>query len=191
MRLDDYLEREELNEGQKQKQFLRFLDDLKDKSSTAIVNMFKKEWNKLLAILQNQDLENDALKIINKRMGTHYKKLDDISRAKLVKGMVKEDVLNEDVTHWWREIRGTTYGIVSFYPAFQCFIQLNKLMDGVKPNMKKILIYGLMYIFIVSGRYIMTWNDWRKSPEGKEEKLKKEKKKEDKKKKKEDKKKNK
>jgi len=158
MRFDDYIEMESVNEGV-------FVDVLKKIAGEpkAIFKKLKDSWNKLKGTIVAKGMEDDALRIINKHFKTNYKTLKQISRDKLVSGY-----LNEDFAHYWDLIKKETFPVLSFYPALQCFFEIDKLLKGGGDvNIRTLIVYGLFYVFLVSGIYIFSWNKWRISPEGK------------------------
>jgi len=133
------------------------LNGLKNKSSAAVAALSKKYWARLVNILQANQLEKDALVIFNRRFGTRYRSLDQITVAKIAKMPVQEDI-----AHWWKLVSFEGFPVLTFYPALQVFFEIDKLLRGTDVDLTRVIVYGALWAFLVSGKYIKSWNTWRK-----------------------------
>ena len=167
MRFEDYLREEQaINEGV----LSNALKKIKNKSLGSIRKLFKDSWENLAKLTKAKGLEKDALRIINRHMGTRWKTLDQISKAKIV----ENTELNEDVAHWWKKIKEEAFPTLAFYPALSVWLELDKLFSvagaavpGV--NWAKVGIYAVFFLLLVSGKYLKGWAQWAKdNPEEKE-----------------------
>ena len=160
MRLEEYMETEMVNENV----FVDVLKKVKNKTSDAVLKMFKDSWNRLVGILQNRNLEKDALDIINKHLNTKYKSLDQISRAKMISSVMPEGIMNENFAYYWKEISAQLFPVLSFYPALKCFLELDKLLaSSGDMNIRTLIVYGVFFVSLISGKYLLSWNKWRKA----------------------------
>jgi len=137
------------------------LGGLKNKTSGALATLSKKYWNRLVNILQANQLEKDALVIINRRFGTRYRSLDQITVAKIAKMSIQEDI-----SHWWKLVTFEGFPVLTFYPALQVFFELDNLLRGTDVDLTRVIVYGALWAFLVSGKYIKSWNTWRKQNPG-------------------------
>ena len=161
MRFEYYLEeQQEINEGV----LANALKKIKMKSLGAVKNIFKDSWENLANLIRAKGLEKDALRIINRHMGSKYRTLNQISRGKVV----ENTELNEDFAHWWSTFKGEAFPTLAFYPALSVWLELDKLfaaagaaVPGV--NWVKVGAYALMFVFLVSGKYLKQWQKWRKN----------------------------
>jgi hypothetical protein len=158
MRFEEYLH-DEINEGV----LSNALKKIKKKSLGSIRKLFKDSWETLANLTRAKGLEKDTLRIINRHMGTRYKTLDQISKAKIQ----ENTELNEDFAHWWSTFKGEAFPTLAFYPALSVWLELDKLfavagaaVPGV--NWAKVGVYALMFVFLVSGKYLKQWQKWRK-----------------------------
>lgn len=166
-RIDLYLNEETLDEGISQwaTKAVSLLNAAKNKSSGAFASLCKKHWKKLVGILQAHQLEKDALKIINKRLGTNFRNLDQISDSKIKKMSMAEntDVLNEDLAHWWRTIKDNAFPSLAIFAALQICFELDKLLEESKDfELERVILYASFWVFLITGHYIKSWNKWRK-----------------------------
>jgi len=156
MRLENYVGNL-LNENA----FIDALAKIKSKPSKAIEKLLKKNWNDFANLVKEKVLEDDALDIINKRLGTHYTSLSKISLAKIM----ENTELNEDFAHYWELMKQEAFPVLAFYPALQVWLELDKMLktNSIGSNsIKVMLVYSAIWLFLVSGKYIKSWNKWRK-----------------------------
>lgn len=166
-RIDLYLGEESLDEGISQwiNKAISLLDAAKNKSSREFENLCKKNWRRLMGILQAHQLEKDALKIINRHLGSNFRSLDQIENSKIKKMDIKEgdDIIIEDLAHWWRAIKDNSFPALTIFTSLQVCFELDKLLqDTADFGLDRIILYGAMWAFLVSGHYIKSWNKWRK-----------------------------
>jgi len=157
MRLRKYAE---MNEMVMNPIFINAIRKLKDYSWNQVKKKFQEAWNKIVNFIECSDndieISKNALQVINKHMGTNYKDLREISS-------LRESVeLNEDITHWWEVIKSEAFPTLSFYPALQCWLELDKLLKGNGFNGTVIAIYAVFWLLLVSGKYVKGWLDWKK-----------------------------
>lgn len=130
----------------------------------AVKKLFKDNWEKLANIIRDKGLEKDALQIINRHMGSKFRTLEQIGKARIVEGME----VNEDFAHWWDKLKAEAFPTLAFYPALSVWLEMDKLFasSGAGPDWKKVAVYGLMFVLLVSGKYIKEWQKWsRDNPE--------------------------
>ena len=149
-----------------------------NESKIELVSAFKKllstEWNKAEDILKDNvkkfiDMfdgqEEQVLDIINKHFKTNFNNLNQI-----IKLDIKESVeLDEDVKHWWDFVRDQVFPVVSFIPALDAWIEIDKMMRAGSiegGNMKIAIIYTLIWLTMLSFKYVNDWRKWkRENPE--------------------------
>ena len=137
------------------------LKKVKSKSAKSIQKFLKSNWDDFLHIIQNSVLEDDALDIINRRMGTHYKSLKQIDYMHI---MENAD-LNEDFAHYWDLMKQEAFPSLAFYPALMVWLELDKMMkaNGISDsNVKVIMVYAAIWLILITGKYIKSWKEWRK-----------------------------
>jgi hypothetical protein len=97
-------------------------------------------------------------------MGSKFRSVDQIGKAKIV----ENTELNEDFAHWWEKLKIEAFPTLAFYPALSVWLELDKLFAtvGAGPDWKKVAVYGLMFVLLVSGKYLREWQKWaRDNPE--------------------------
>jgi len=156
LRLETYLKEDEiLNEGA----FLqKLLNKIGNKSTNLVKKIFKDNWIKLANIIKSNSLEKSALSIINRYLKVNFRSIDQIENM-----AIKESV-NEDFKHYWELIKGNAFPSLAFYPLLQVFLEIDKLIKSTgEVNIKAIVVYGLFWVFLVSGKHIKGWIDWKKT----------------------------
>ncbi len=136
------------------------LQKVKSKTWVQAKNIFKDAWKKFSTYIKEQNdkaLEDKVISIINKHMDSNYKSLADIDKEKLT-----EDVLTESIRHWWKKVRGEIFPTLSFYPALQAWLEIDKLIKGDEFSGGVIGTYSCIWLFIVSGKYILEFKKWKK-----------------------------
>lgn len=146
-----------------------------NESKIELVSAFKKllstEWNKAEDILKDNvkkfiDMfdgqEEQVLDIINKHFKTNFNNLNQI-----IKLDIKESVeLDEDVKHWWDFVRDQVFPVVSFIPALDAWIEIDKMMRAGSiegGDMKIAIIYTLIWLTMLSVKYVSDWYKWKKN----------------------------
>lgn len=91
---------------------------------------------------------------------------DDLSRFLKKLGIderiLKESVVNEDAKHWWELIKTEAFPALSFYPALQVWLELDKMIKGTEYSGKVIGFYAAFWLLLISGKYIKGWIEWKK-----------------------------
>ena len=156
MRLEKYLtENDIISEGI----FQKILKKIGNKSTEMAKKLFKENWIKLSSIIYKYKLESKTLAIINKHLDTKFKNLEEIENM-----VIKEDSVNEDFSHYWKLIKDEGFPVLAFYPMLSVWMEIDKLLKGTgEGNLKVIIVYGLFWIFLVTGKHIKGWMDWKKS----------------------------
>jgi hypothetical protein len=156
MKFKSYLKEDEiLNEGAF---FQKLLNKIGNKSTNVVKKIFKDNWIKLATIIKANGLENSTLSIINRYLKTNFRSIDQIEKM-----AIKESV-NEDFKHYWNLIKGEGFPALSFYPLLQVFLEVDKLIKNTgEANVKAIVIYGLFWVLLVSGKHLKGWFDWKKA----------------------------
>jgi hypothetical protein len=131
---------------------------VKNKPISGLKKLFKESWLEFVDVIKAKGLEKKMLRIINRYMDSSYNSLDKISRGK-----IQESVINEDFKHYWDLIKTEAFPSLSFFPVLQIWMEINTLLETGDINMKKIVIYGLFWLFLVSGKFIREWDMWRKN----------------------------
>jgi hypothetical protein len=96
--------------------------------------------------------ENNVLRIINTRFGTHFSDVNSI----FAKGLVESvDRVDEGLKDWWNEAAKNMYGALSFYPLLTAFLEFDKIIKGTgDANIRSMVIYFLVWILIISGKVV-------------------------------------
>lgn len=159
MRLENYIDgKPTLNENV----FTNMLNRVKNKTEKSIQTVFKNAWLKVSSALK--DKESEVLLIINSKFGTNFKSFDQISKAKPI---MENSELNEDWKHYWDILKAEGFPTLAFYPALTAWIELGKILEpDTDVNWIKFGAYAMFWLFLVSGKYIKQFTDWKKqSPE--------------------------
>lgn len=154
MRLEDYIVR---NDILMESTFQELLKKIANKPMNILRKLFKDNWMKLVNELKRKELENDALQIINKHFQTKYKSLDEITISK-----IEELPIHEDFAHYWELIKQEAFPTLAFWPALRCWLEIDKLISGSNANVSSLIIYGIFWVLLVSGKYAKSWDKWRK-----------------------------
>ena len=125
-----------------------------DKAQSVMKDSFKS----MIKIFKDNGLEDDAVKLINKKLKTNYKNLDSISA-------LKEDMINEDFSNFWKMFKMEGWGAVAIFPTLSLWFEADRLLDGVglaDLNYKKIIVYGTFWLFLLLGKHINGYKKWKK-----------------------------
>jgi hypothetical protein len=158
MRLGKYIE---LNETVVNPVFMDEIKKLKNLSWSQVKKRFSDGWLRIKNMIDNSDnkeLKDSVIMIINKYMKTNYDSLDDVRLA-----LQESDELNEDASHWWEIVKGEAFPTLSFYPALQCWLELDKLLKGNGFDARVMLVYAIFWLLLISGKYIKGWIEWKKN----------------------------
>jgi hypothetical protein len=161
MKFRDYINERAMLGGN----FDKYIKTLKTKSPKEAEKLLRTNWSKLSTILKNNQLENDALSIINRHFSTNFRSLDQIDKMDVQKLPTKymyEYSINEDFKHYWDLIKTEGFPVLAFYPCLQVWLEIDKLIRGTGGDFKVMGIYALIWAFLVSGKFIKGWQKWRK-----------------------------
>jgi len=151
MKFDNYLLNENMVDTAMN--LLKRLDFKKSK------NFLKDEFDKFVYAALAGDVEEEVVALINKSFGTKYRNLTQIKKERLRES---DEVVNEDIAHWWEVVKSEAFPSLSFYPALTVWMELDKLFQGQDMDMKKTVVYALFWILMISGKYIKGWMLWKK-----------------------------
>jgi len=150
MRFDQYLN--EMN-------VTKHLKVIKKLGGVKLKSMLKDSFNKFTDILAQHGLEQDFLKIFNAQFKTSYKSF------KQLKSLKESEELNEDWKNFLNFWKSETYPALSIFPALQIWFQVDKLISGahIKDlDFKKIAIYGVLWLIILTGQHMLLFRKWKK-----------------------------
>lgn len=147
---------EYLNEGM----LNRTLNKLKLLNPKEAKRVLRSAWGDLKKFLEENDKEDDFLQIINTQMGTTFRTLSHIDKQK----MQEEKEINEDFAHFWEFFTDQLFPATSIFPTLQLWFQVDRLLDGLGADLdfKRIAIYGLLWVFLVSAKFTSMWRKWKK-----------------------------
>lgn len=72
-------------------------------------------------------------------------------------------VINESAKHWWDLIKTEAFPTLAFLPAFQVWLELDKMLRGTGGDTKVAMIYAAIWLVLISGKYVKGWMEWKKS----------------------------
>lgn len=161
MRIDKKIDEYLISERSMNGLFQNILKKLLKKNPNEAKKQMRRSWKTLSNALKEKQLENDALKIINRNLKTHYTNLDQITKSDIEK--ISEDIIQEDFKHFFELLRSEAFPPLSFYPLLKVFLELDKIIAGKGDvSYKTMIVYGLMWLFLVSGKFISKWKEWKK-----------------------------
>lgn len=142
--------------------FEKYISPLKKMAPEKVKKELKDSWKKFSETISKEpELEKMVLNLINKKMKTNYKSLNQIGQQS-----IKESVeLNEDFKHFWEWFEEQKWGAISIFPTLSIWFELDKLIDNFdlsSLNFKRIAIYGLMWLAMITGKHISMWKKWKK-----------------------------
>ena len=124
--------------------------------------LMKKSWSDLSTILKSRLLEDDAVKIINKHLGTKFRRLIEIDKAAIAS--LPSVRMNEDLKHYWDFIKGEAFPALSFYPALTAWMELDKLISSTGDfDGTKFGVYALFWVILLSSKFLNLWKKWKKN----------------------------
>jgi hypothetical protein len=138
----------------RESKLIEVIKGLRNKSWNKVISVLKSNWKKFVNLIRENGLEKEVINIINKHLKTNYKSLNDISG-------VNEDVLNEDFKHFWDMVKQEAFPTLAFYPALSIWMEIDKIFRNVDMDFKKVLIYGIFWVFLMSGKHIKLWKQWK------------------------------
>jgi vesicle coat complex subunit len=129
------------------------------KNIDKLKSVLKNSFNDFIKILKEKDKEKEFLEIFNKQFKTNYKSLDKL------KSLKENEEINEDWKNFLKFWKNETYPALSIFPTLQIWFEIDKLLDGMNLydlNWKKVAIYGILWIIIVTGQHAILWKKWKK-----------------------------
>ena len=135
------------------KNLLKRLDFKKTK------NFLKSEFDKFVYAALAGDVEEEVVSMINKAFGTKYRNLTQIKKDRLRES---DETLNEDLKHWWEVVQTEAFPTLAFYPALSIWLEIDQLFKGQDMDMRKTTVYALLWVLLVSGKYVKGWMKWKK-----------------------------
>ncbi len=166
MKLNDYLQEvnktsEILTLLENQSLIKKVFNTLKNVTCGKAKQLFKKSTKRMIDFFKKQDVEKDAINIINKYFGVNYKSLDQLQKSPV---LIENKLINEDWCSWWKEASNNMYDALSFYSLLQAFLELDKLIKhSDDANISYVMVYFLIWSAIISGKIII--NDTKRQTE--------------------------
>lgn len=139
----------------------RVVKELKRLDPRKVKRELQDAWNKLKDIIEENGKEREFLRIINSNFGTSFSSLSQISKKKVQ----ESQKIDEDFKHYWNWFKDQTWPALTIFPVLQIWFQIDSLLDGADIsdlNFKKIIIYSLFWIILVTGKHIKMWYKWKK-----------------------------
>ena len=121
--------------------------------------VLKSGWSKLKKEFIDNGKEEEALAIINKGLKKNYKTLDQIDKNV----NENEAQLNEDFAHYFESLKNSIYVSTLVMSMLEIWIQLSKLIEGDTPNYKRLVIFGVGWLFFATLKYLESWRKWKKA----------------------------
>lgn len=152
----------------------KIMKEIKRWGDSKLKEMLQQGFNDFMALIEEHKLERRFLKILNMQLGTQYTSIDRLRKLKLtapVKDPSKEDMaveesmINEDWRNFLKFWKGEAYPALSIFPTLQIWFQLDRLLDGahiIDLDYKKMGVYAILWLIIVTGQHIILWNRWKK-----------------------------
>jgi hypothetical protein len=164
MRFNNYLNEQELYENI----ILDVIKKISKKPANTVMKMFKDGYKKFVDMLEKDQLTmgsgvdlDSILSIINKAYGTNYKDIKDLKKQ--INVNLKESTeLNEDFKHYWELIKSEAFPTLAFYPALQVWLEIDKILKAGNGNYKIMIIYAIIWLLLVSGKFITGFKKWKK-----------------------------
>ena len=131
---------------------------LKRMSWKQLSKFLQGEFEKFMEAVQEAGMETQVVSLVNKRFDTKYRNLEQVRKMRLRES---DEMLNEDLAHWWQVVKDEGFPTLAFYPALSVWLEIDKLWQGQDMDMKKTTIYALFWMLLVSGKYIKGWHKWK------------------------------
>lgn len=151
MRLQTYLnEQEEINESR----IFNLLKGFANKTEQQIKSTLKDAWQKLFSLIKKEGKEKEALDIINKSLKTRYTKLEQFNKINELSASPEK----KGFVNWLKSLifQGTIGA--GIFTSLQIFFSLDSLLDGNIPDIKRVLVYGFLWVLLSTQIY----RDWKK-----------------------------
>lgn len=154
----DYLFEEEIKQTGRTKIFNRLLQKVKSLSKNRFKDIINSSWIDFVDLIKEKNVERKVLRIFNKHFGTHYTSLDSISEIELKDSSIEAEVVTEGFSQWWNSVKSEGFPVLAFYPALNCWLEIDKIFKGTDIDMLKLTVYGTLWVLLVSGKYLLAKN---------------------------------
>jgi len=135
------------------------LSFIKRLSFNKVKSFLKGEFDKFVEMIKTTGREEEALSIMNKFFGTRYRSFEEIQKQKIHES---DEMVNEDLAHWWDVVKSEAFPTLAFYPALTVWLEIDKLFNDKDMDMKKTIVYASLWMLLVSGKYVNGWMKWKK-----------------------------
>lgn len=157
-KLDLYIDSMDLNE---RNVLSKYIEPLKKLSPRQVRKKLKSAFDQFVEKMsQYPELEDQILKLINSKLGANFRSLKDAQKKKVQEGYE----INEDFSHFWGWFKDSLWPAVTIFPTLQVWFQIDKLLEGAgieDLNFKKIAVYALLWLTLVTGKHIKMWKKWK------------------------------
>lgn len=158
-KIDMYLT--EFNKFKFKAEVKKALSSLAKMPAKKVTKTLDSNWRKFKGTMQSKDLEDDALKIINDRLGTNFRSLDQVKIGNIEKAF--ESTMNEDLKHWIQTVKDNFVNTFVIFSGLNLLMELDKLVrPNVDVNWTIVLIYAVVALFAYTGLFLKGWWDWKK-----------------------------
>ena len=113
-------------------------------------------------ITRNKRIDKDDWRMFFEVIGGLGIHIPEETVKKLTEEIVYNEVINEDIKHWWDMVKSEAFPTLAFWPGLQVWLELDKLIKGTSYNGKVIGVYAAMWLLLISGKYLVSWMDWKK-----------------------------
>jgi len=145
MRFEEYITEESTIPATLRRIFELVKMDMKRMSFDQFKKKAEEEWTKASLLLKPEDKER-ILKIAGFKSSM----------------FAESTIINEDAKHWWELVKAESFPVLSFYPALQVWLELDKAIKGTGGDIKTMLIYAAIFLTLISGKYVVGWMKWKK-----------------------------
>lgn len=133
-----------------------YIKDLKNKSDNQIQKLLKSSWKKLYDMIKKEGKEEEALDIINRSFKTRFNSLNQLKESKLEEAL-SADPEKTGFFNWLKSIGFQGLMTSSIFTGLQIWFAFDSLLDGNMPDMKRVLIYGFLFLLFSTKLY----KDWK------------------------------
>jgi len=142
--------------------FLQYIDKLKKLGLKKADKLLRDSFDSLVKLFIDNGVEKEALQVINKHLKKRFKSFKEIKREYNKSLSESYYVINEDLKHFWELIWDQAWGGAVFYPMLQLFFELDKLIADKPVDIKRILVYGTIFLFLLSTQHVKLYLKWKK-----------------------------
>ena len=154
MRFENYINEDLLVENI----IMKSLRKLFSKPSKKVMMIFQNSFKKFIKWANQESLDVQILKILNQQAMKNYDSLEKILKER----PIVEGEMNEDWAHFWDTIKGEAFPSLSFYPALQIWLEIDKLIKGSDASTKTMIVYAIIWFLLVSGKFVKHFYKWKK-----------------------------